>query len=73
MSALDLPAVAIDNIRAEMARRRLSQRDVADAIGISQPSLSQKLANKRPIDLAELEAIARALGVSAADLLKDAA
>lgn len=73
MSTLDLSTLAVDNIRAEMARRRMSQRDIAEAVGISQPSLSQKLANKRPIDLGELAAIAQALGVPAVDLLKDAA
>ena len=61
------------NIRAEIARRRLSQRLVAEHLGISQPAFSARMSGKTALDVDDLLAIADLLGVPAADLLKDAA
>lgn len=57
------------NIRAEMARRRVSQREVAERLGVSQQSLSYRLTGRTPFDVGELAAIADVLGVTAASLL----
>jgi transcriptional regulator with XRE-family HTH domain len=51
-------------VRAELARQRRSQRDVAEAIGMEQPNLQLRLAGKRPFRAEELAALAEHLGVS---------
>ena len=61
------------NIRAELARQRVSQRTLADELGMSPAALSNRLAGATPIDVNELGAIADALGVSASALLDVAA
>lgn len=57
------------NIRAEVARRRIPQRVLAEALGLKQQSVSMRLSGKTPIDLNELGIIARVLGVEPADLM----
>lgn len=64
-----LRSVVPGNIRAEMARRRVPQRRVADALGISQQSLSLKLSGRRPLSIEEVESIARELDVDPRELL----
>ena len=57
------------NIRAEMARRGVSQQSLALALaGMSQPSLSKRLRGVVPFDVDELNAVATELGVTEADL-----
>jgi transcriptional regulator with XRE-family HTH domain len=60
------------NIRAEIARQRVSQRALADALGMSPAALSNRLTGMTPIDVNELGAIADVLRVTAASLLADA-
>lgn len=62
---------AAANIRAEMARHRVSQEDLATAAGLSRPALSDLLGEKTQITLAKLDAIATALEVEPAKLLND--
>ena len=57
------------NIRAEMARRGLGQRDLADALGLSRPAISNRLIGKTPWTVDELEIVAQGLGVEPASLL----
>ena len=61
------------NIRAELARQRVSQRSLAVGLGMSPAALSNRLSGATPIDVNELGAIADALGVSASALLGVAA
>lgn len=61
------------NVRAEIARQRITQRTLASALGMSPAAMSDRLSGKTPIDVNELEAIARFLKVSPESLLKDAA
>lgn len=61
------------NVRGELARRRLGQVQIAQALGISQAAVSRRLNGSVPLDVNELAVIARLLGVSAADLLPAAA
>lgn len=56
--------VVPENIRAEMARRGVSQSRLADALGISQQAVSQKLTGRRPITTEEIAAIAAVLDVT---------
>lgn len=41
----------------------ISQRDMAEAIGCAQPTVSQKINNKRPMDLGEAEKLQQLLGI----------
>lgn len=49
-------------IRAEMARRRVTITTLADEIGMSRAALARKLRGDRPVTLHEAERIAAALG-----------
>lgn len=60
------------NIRAELARRGLSQTEFASRMGISQSQLSKRLAGTIPIDVNELANVALALDVDIARLLDGA-
>ena len=43
---------------------RQTQKDVAEKIGVAQPTVNQKINNIRPMDLQEAEAIADLLKIS---------
>lgn len=51
----------IDKVRGRMAELRLSQKDVADALGITVSTASQKLNRVRPMDLDEAEKLSQLL------------
>jgi len=59
-------------VRAAMARRRISQTALADALGMSQAAISRRLTGALPFDVAELSAIAEILDVPLASLLSNA-
>jgi transcriptional regulator with XRE-family HTH domain len=61
------------NIRAEMARQRLSQSAIAIEVGMSPAAISQRLSGKTAINVDELLRLARVLNVPAGSLLGDAA
>jgi SOS-response transcriptional repressor LexA len=46
-----------DDIKAELRRRNMSQRDLAEAVNMSENHLSKSLAGKRLFRLAEMDAI----------------
>lgn len=54
------------NVRAELARRNISQARVAEELGISQPQVSKRLAGEIAFDVVELERLARLLDMPAA-------
>lgn len=56
-------------IQSMMFRRRVTQRQLGAALGISQPSVSAKLRGKVPVTVPELCMIARVLDVNPGDLL----
>lgn len=51
----------IDKVRGRMAELRLTQKDVARALGIAVATASQKLNRVRPMDLDEAEKLAELL------------
>jgi len=57
------------NVRAEMARQRIPQVALADALGITQQSVSARLRGAVDFSVPELDLVARLLNVSAALLL----
>jgi transcriptional regulator with XRE-family HTH domain len=62
-SAETLPGRIAQEIRAEMARQGLTQEALAEKLGWTQRRLSYRLTADHPVDSAELESIADALGV----------
>jgi transcriptional regulator with XRE-family HTH domain len=58
-----------EEIRAWMGRRKLSQAELARQLGVSKMWVSYRLNGTQPIDLNDLDRIARILGVGVADLL----
>lgn len=58
-------------VRAEMARQRFSQRKVAEILGISQPQVSQRLRGEIAFNTRELEMLAIAFRVPAAQFVPD--
>lgn len=61
------------NIRAEMARKGLTQRDLAALLGLSQPTVSARMRGRTEFTVSELRAIASWLNVPASYLLGEAA
>lgn len=60
-------------VRAELARQRKTQRDVAGILGIPQQSVQMRLAGRTPFRAEELAALAEALGVSVSSFFADPA
>lgn len=58
-----------EEIRALLARRRMSASELARVIGVTQPYISRRLTGDTPLDVDDLAKIADALGVHISDLL----
>jgi len=58
------------NIRAELARNRLSQKDAAQVLHIKPVSLSNRLAGTTEFKFSELIILAELMGISLIDLLE---
>ena len=65
----DLNDVLINNVRAEVARRRLSLRAAAIAMGMSQQRLSDKMNGRTRLTVNDLGRFSAFLGVEPAELL----
>lgn len=50
-------------IRAELARQRRSQAELAELLGVSKPWLSRRLSGETPLSVADVAVIAEALQV----------
>lgn len=61
------------NVRAELARRGLSQVDIATTLGVSQAAVSRRLSGSVPLDVNEVAAIADLLGITPSQLVSAAA
>ena len=62
---------AAANLRAEIARRNLTQEEFADKAGISRNTLGNILAGRTVLDLDRLDTFARLLEVEPAKLIND--
>lgn len=69
MTATDKAQRVADNIRAEVARRRLSQVKLAEQVGIRQQALSRRLTGSTPFRIDELARIAEVLDIPLAELV----
>jgi transcriptional regulator with XRE-family HTH domain len=61
------------SVRAEMARRRMSQKDLAELLGMTQPALSRRLTGEVPFAVDDLPLFAEALGVPVSVLMESVA
>lgn len=72
-----LPDRVAQEIRAELARRNMSQAALAEAIGKTEMYVSMRISGRSArrvvLDIADLELIAGALGLPASHFLADAA
>lgn len=59
------------NLRAEVARRKFTQVQLASALGMSQPVVSRLLSGERPLTLDFVAAVARVLDVPISQLIGD--
>ena len=53
----------VAKIKGRMKELGIKQKDVAQAIGVAQPTASQKLSRVRPMDLDEAEKLAKLLRI----------
>lgn len=60
-------------VRAEMARKRVTGTTLAEATGMSQPTLSRRLSGAIAFDIDELHEVAGVLGLTVTELLARAA
>lgn len=67
-----LSAALAEDIRALMARKRLSQGDIAGAIGRSQSYVSRRLSGEGSFDVSDLGGIAKLLGENPGTILSGA-
>lgn len=58
-------------LREEKARKKLSEREMADLIQWTQSRVAQKLSGRTPITLDELESLCFALGLSPTEAVRD--
>lgn len=65
----ELVEAVAENVRGEAARRRLTQTDLARALGMSQVAVSDRYRGRTPWTLGEIEALTRVLRVRLEDLL----
>lgn len=57
------------NVRAEIARRGVTQAAISEAIGVSQSQFSKRLQGRIAFDINELASIAHVLDVPLTDLI----
>ena len=65
MQQIDVAA----NVRAELARRRITQTDVAQRLGVSRQNVAQRLNGSVDFRVGELIAVADMLGITILELL----
>lgn len=63
MTPAEYAAAVGGEVRAELARQRRTQADLAEALGLSAATVSKRLDGSSPFDLVELAAAANWLGV----------
>jgi len=57
-----------DEVRAELARKRLTAADLAAALGVSQHTIGSRLNGKRPFNAFEMILVSRFLGIAVSEL-----
>jgi transcriptional regulator with XRE-family HTH domain len=67
-----LTELVADEVRALIARRRISAAKLAQELGWSQPYMARRMTGAQPFDLNDLQEMAGALGVKVSDILAHA-
>lgn len=65
-----LSDLVAENIRALLARTRIHQQELADALGMTQGAVSKKVNGARPFTIDEMQTAAELFGVPVASLLE---
>jgi transcriptional regulator with XRE-family HTH domain len=65
----NLTSYVAGEVRAGLARNRRTQLELALVLGVSQATIARRLAGSIPFDVAEIETVARFLGVPVESLL----
>ena len=60
--------VVARNIRAELARRGMPVRHLTEALGVTYTGVTRRLSGQTPLDVDEVAAVARFLGIPVIDL-----
>lgn len=66
---MKITVAVADEIRAELARRRKSQADLADALHMTQAAISRRLSGTTPITIDEFFQICHWLGIEPGQML----
>lgn len=69
---IDASGRVAEEIRALLARRRMSGRELARKLDVSPSWVSYRLTGTQPIDINDLVSIAKVLGVKASDIIANA-
>ena len=56
-----------EKLKARMKEKGITQKQIADVLGVAPPTISQKLNGIRPMDLNEAKTIADELEIDSAD------
>jgi transcriptional regulator with XRE-family HTH domain len=70
--ATPLTEAVAEELRANMARRRVSQKWLGDLLGHSQAYISRRVTGAVPLDIAELERVAEQLGMTVSEIIIEA-
>ena len=65
-----LTALVAGQVRAELARARMSGTQLAEKIGRAHPYVSRRLTGRVAFDTDDLAAISEALGINVCDLMR---
>lgn len=65
----DIDGAVAEEVRVMVARRRISQKSLAEAVGMTPMALSRRLSGAVPISAGELVRLAEVLDCRPADLL----
>lgn len=57
------PLINSNKLKGRLVEKGLTQKDVANILGIAQPTVNQKINNVRPMDLNEAEKLAELLDI----------
>src|SRR4249919_1569335 len=68
----DLASVVAANVRAERARHKWRQRDLAERLGVTQSTVSDIESGQREVPVGQLAALCRALDIPLTVLLRGA-
>lgn len=71
MQSTPLHETVAAEVRAELARRKVSQTQIAMLLGISQAGVSRRLLGQTPMDVNEIAAIAEFLDIPVAALFPE--